>query len=676
MTSAILASLVKCALEPTGDERHSTAVPGKREAKNRHPGAATPPRVAGPRASALSPNVLGVLCAFAAIALYLPALPYGWVWDDRLLVISNGAGGVGAEGLRLLTSLLFRLEWASGYGSPLFAHMVSILLHGAATWLFFRMALHVGARPGIAFAAALLFAAHPVHVEAVAYISGLPDLLATVFVLTALLLARSAELCTPEGCRSWKIWPAYAAMVAAVLSDEVAIVTPFLLVGLDRWGPVRVPWRQRLTHYSGFFAIALVYLLVRFVSGGGATPTPGSADAASGIDAAAQGWAVPMAVFEYLKMLVYPHPLNALRALHAAEVSSWTGRLAPFAALAGLALIVVWRRRDPIARAGALLLLLPLLPALPLPMFIGSFAAERGAYLASVGLCLIVASIYAWAARSFAALRPLLLVAAIVIAAVAGLGTLLRLPVWRDDVSLLYAAVASNPKDPGPHLTLVNYFGHAREWPAALAEIDRAIALDPKNHAAVAKRTAILSQLGRFSDAEGSARRAIDLDPNDAASYANLSDALLQQQKIEQAVEAARRATDLDSTFADGWYNYGVALAAYGDGKGAIAAYGKVISLHPSDVLALNNLGTILGSTGKVEEARDLFIRLVGLAPKSVQAHMNLALAYLRLGDRESAAGEREEVRKLDPMAVKQLDEMFGAYLKEQRNAAAKKGAR
>ena len=484
-------------------------MPGKREAKNRHTGAATPPRVAGPRASALSPNVLGVLCAFAAIALYLPALPYGWVWDDRLLVISNGAGGVGAEGLRLLTSLLFRLEWASGYGSPLFAHMVSILLHGAATWLFFRMALHVGARPGIAFVAALLFAAHPVHVEAVAYISGLPDLLATVFVLTALLLARSAELCTPEGCRSWKIWPAYAAMVAAVLSDEVAIVTPFLLVGLDRWGPVRVPLRQRLTHYSGFFAIALVYLLVRFVSGGGATPTLGSADAASGIDAAARAWAVPMAVFEYLKMLVYPHPLNALRALHAGEVSSWTGRLAPFAALAGLALIVVWRRRDPIARAGALLLLLPLLPALPLPMFIGSFAAERGAYLASVGLCLIVASIYAWAARSFAALRPLLLVAAIVIAAVAGLDTLLRLPVWRDDVSLLYAAVASNPKDPGPHLTLVNYFGHAREWPAALAEIDRAIALDPKNHAAVAKRTAILSQLGRFSDAEGSARRVL-----------------------------------------------------------------------------------------------------------------------------------------------------------------------
>jgi len=620
--------------------------------------------------------VLGILCAFAAIALYLPALPYGWVWDDRLLVLSNGAGGVGAEGFRLLTSLLFRLEWALGYGTPLFAHMVSIFLHGLATWLFFRMALRVGARPWIAFAATLLFAAHPVHAESVAYVSGLPDLLATVFVLTALLLARSAELCRPEGCRSWKIWPAYVAMVAAVLSDEAAIVAPLLLVGLDRWGPVRVPWRRRLTHYSGFFAIVLIYLLVRYASGGGSTPTPGSADAVSGIDAAARGWAVPMALLEYLKMLVFPHPLNALRTLHASEVASWTDRVAPFAALAVLALIVGWRRRDPLARAGALLLVLPLLPALPLPPFIGSFAVERGAYLASVGFCLIVASIYAWAARSFPVVRPLLFVAAVAIAALAALGTLLRLPVWRDNVTLLFAAAAADPSDPEPHLTLVDYFGQARQWPAALAEIDRAIALDPKNHAAVAKRTAILSQLGRHSEAEASARHALELEPNDAASYVNLSDALLQQGKIAEGVDAARRATEIDSTIADGWYNYGVALAAHGDAAGAIRAYQRTIALRPDDILAINNLGTILGGTGKMEEARDLFVRLVALAPKSLQARMNLALAYLRLGDREGAAREREAVRKLDPGAVKRLDELFNAQVKEQPGTGTKKAAR
>jgi len=40
---------------------------------------------------------------------------------------------------------------------------------------------------------------------------------------------------------------------------------------------------------------------------------------------------------------------------------------------------------------------------------------------------------------------------------------------------------------------------------------------------------------------------------------------------------------------------------------------------------------------------------------------MNLALAYLRLGDRDGAARERESVRRLDPSAVHQLDQFFSA---------------
>jgi hypothetical protein len=187
--------------------------------------------------------------------------------------------------------------------------------------------------------------------------------------------------------------------------------------------------------------------------------------------------------------------------------------------VAVLALFVGWRRRDPIARTGALLLLLPLLPTLPLPPFIGSFAVERGAYLASVGFCLVVASVYAWAAGRLRVGRPLLFVVALAIAALAGLSTLLRLPVWRSNVTLLLAAVTADPTDPAPHLTLVDYYGQARQWPAALAEIDRAIALDPTNHTAVTKRTAILSQLGRYSDSE--VRLAARLRP-DGPSYVNL----------------------------------------------------------------------------------------------------------------------------------------------------------
>jgi hypothetical protein len=258
--------------------------------------------------------VLGVLAALFAAALYLPTIQYGWVWDDSFLVASQGAAGVGAEGFRPLVSILYRLEWAIGYGTPVISHLMNISLHVLATWLFFTLALHLGAGSWIAFSAAALFAAHPIHVEAVAYVSGRPDLLATVLVLASLLLARTRELCSPEGCRSWKIWFAYAALVGALLADEVAIVTPLLLIAMDRWGPEPVPWKQRRTHVAGFFAFVLVYLLVRFTTHGGA-PVTGSAHDVSGIDPAVRGWAPLMNFFTLLAAMVAPYPLHAMRTL-------------------------------------------------------------------------------------------------------------------------------------------------------------------------------------------------------------------------------------------------------------------------------------------------------------------------------------------------------------------------
>jgi len=664
--------LAKWALEPSADDRHSTAVPAKKEAKNRrastegrhaaHARSHPPGHAARAGGKGPSEAALGLLPAFLAVALYLPALSHGWVWDDSLLVAGHGAGGVGAEGFRLLASLLYRLEWTLGFGTPLVAHLFSVLLHGIATWLFFRLAVQVGAKIWIAFASALLFAAHPVHVEAVGYISGRPDLLATVFAVTAILLARTAELCSPEGCRSWKIWPAYVALAAAVLSDEVAIVTPLILVALDRWGPTRVPWRRRLTHYSGFFAVVLVYLLVRYTTGGGAAAASGTAQAASGVDPAARAWAIPMALLEYLKMLAWPHPLNALRTLHAADVASWSARLAPVAATLALTLFVAWRAKDPVARSGAVLTILPLLPALPLSFLVGSYAEERAAYFASVGFCLLAGSLYAWGASKLPLPRPALLAVAVAIAGVAGWGTLDRLPVWRDNITLLQAAAKAAPNDPAPHLALVDHYVQAGDMASALEEVDRAIAIDPKNHPAYATKTTLMSRMGRYAESEAAARKAIELAPRDAVSYANLGDALLQQGKVQEAVAAGRRSVELDSTLTNAWYNLGVSLSAAGDAPGAIHAYEKAIEVQPNNVSAMNNLGALLGATGRLEEARDMYVNLLTIAPRSVESRMNLALAYLRLGDRENAAAQREAVRRLDPRAVRQLDLIFADY--------------
>jgi tetratricopeptide (TPR) repeat protein len=637
-----------------------------------------------------------LLAAFFAFVLYLPATQYGWVWDDQLLAAKQGLGGAAAEGFRPFAAFLYHLEYNLSYGTPQLSHLVSILLHALATWFFYWLAIRVGARPGVAFAAAVLFAAHPVHAEAVAYISGRPDLLATVLSLGALLLVGAGGvggLVGAGGAGVWKQWLALALMAAAILSDEVALATPFVLVALDRWGPVRVQPRSRRALYAGFFAIAIVYAVVRFAGHAGTPPTApsaarqsaasataasaagtsGTAESASGIDPGARSWAIPFAIGQYLRILAFPFPLNALRTLKVADVASAAKCIAPFVALALLAAFVWWRRRDPLARAGAILLFLPIIPALPLPHFVGSYAEDRAIYYGSVGFCFLVGSLYTGLALKWPDFRPTIAIATVVIAAVAAFATVLRIPVWHDNLSLLAAAAQADPHDPGPHFIMAQGFAANGQWDRAVAEVNQILAITPKDHGALARKAAFLSQMGKYPEAVEAGRQAVALDPHDAQSYSNLCDALLQTGKIDEAIDVGARAVAIDSTLVTSWYNYGVALSAKGDVDGAARAYRKAIEIQPTNALALNNLGALMGSRGHLEEARDIYLRLVQVAPSSVEAHMNLALAYLRLGDRTAAANERMVVKRMNSAALEKLDAYLMEYLKA--NPLGKGGA-
>lgn len=617
----------------------------------------TPPKdaaLAGPAVAtsghlpARSPGLIALLPAIVAAALYVPALQHGFVWEDATIVASRGREL--AQGFHPAATALFRLEWLAGIGSPAFFHFTSLVLHALATWLFFGLIRGAGASTGIAMGASLLFAAHPIHTEAVAYATGRPDLLATACALGALALARSAPVCAPGGCRSWRVWPAYALLAVAVLADEVALVTPLLLVGLDRWGSPRVPTRGRTTVYWGFAAVALAGLLARI----GAKQLRMS-ETHELLAPGAGVWGVLLAAYEYLRVLVVPFPLDAMRSLTSAEASSTALRILAVAAIAAVALFVAWRRRDPLARTGALLLALPLLPALPIQPFQGAYVEERAAYFPSVGFCFLVASLYAAIGGRARATRIAALALAIVVAGAAAAVTVARVPVWSSNVALLTDAVRHDPNDPASHLALADQFVADRRYEAALASVNRAIAIDSTNAEAHHKRTILLSGLGQVPEAEAAARRAVALRPEVDIYWANLGDLLTRQGRVREANDATRRAVTLDPKNAENWYNYGVSLAASDSLPQAIAAYQRTIEINPKHFQAVNNLGAVLAATGRLEEARDAYQKAVDIQPGSVQSRMNLALAFIHLGDAPAAARERAIIERQDRDAAAQL---------------------
>ena len=102
---------------------------------------------------------------------------------------------------RPLTTLTFRLNHAAHGLAPLGYNAVNVVLHALASVLVLAACSTVARAPRVPLLAALLFAAHPVHTEAVAGKVGRADILAACFSLLSYLAHRRAMSCCGAGGR-------------------------------------------------------------------------------------------------------------------------------------------------------------------------------------------------------------------------------------------------------------------------------------------------------------------------------------------------------------------------------------------------------------------------------------------------------------------------------------------
>lgn len=175
------------------------------------------------------------LLFLAAVAVYLPVLGAQFVWDDDFSIADNpllrGWGGLWRIWTTIgqipremhywpLTYSVLWLQWqcwsdwAAGY------HLVNAVLHGAIVVQVWRLMRRIGLPGG--WLAALLFALHPVHVEAVAWVISLKDLLATLAGLLAVEFYLNHE---ERGGGKW-LGTAAAAMAAAMLCKSMPVALP------------------------------------------------------------------------------------------------------------------------------------------------------------------------------------------------------------------------------------------------------------------------------------------------------------------------------------------------------------------------------------------------------------------------------------------------------------------
>ena len=158
--------------------------------------------------------------------------------DDYLERREGGASAAGGY-FRPLYCLSLTLSWLIGRGAPAWFHIENMLWHLAVVWLLYRIGCRVleaerfGER--IAFWSAMLFAAHPMCSQSVAWCSGRKDLLCATFALFALNCFGDC-LRTPIAGEHIRVHGAFRRFVplilaplmllCAILSKELAYVVP------------------------------------------------------------------------------------------------------------------------------------------------------------------------------------------------------------------------------------------------------------------------------------------------------------------------------------------------------------------------------------------------------------------------------------------------------------------
>ncbi|MEX2157397.1 MAG: hypothetical protein WD773_11245 [Gemmatimonadales bacterium] len=469
----------------------------------------------------MTPARVYAAAALTAIVVYAGALANGYVLDDISIIVRNpivqdpagfwraflvpyweSFGGGAHRPLAVAT------YWADARvdGAPWF-HLMNLLWHAGATVAVTALARRwVGLEA--ALAAGLLFAVHPVHVEAVANIVGRAELMAALFACLAVYAA------LVRGSVAWSA----AALVGGLLSKESAAV----VAGLVAWGWLIGIGRPSRRKGAAFVAVWLVvgaaYAVMRWSVLHPYERFHATASVFVGEDPISVRLTAVAALADVLRLLVFPLHLRAdyspaeRTIVHSPLDPRFLLGLACLALWATL-LVLAWRRRRMVELLGLGWVAIAFLPVANLLFPVGILVAERTLYLPSVGLVLAAgASLTRLPARRWATLLGLLVLAC-------GVRTAARVPVWRSDERLTLSILEDSPDSfTGPHRA-ADHVERAGELEKALGYLRIAIGQSARDARPFYAAADLAFTLGRPALADSMLARADALCDRCAAYY-------------------------------------------------------------------------------------------------------------------------------------------------------------
>ncbi len=230
---------------------------------------------------------------------------------------------------------------------------------------------------------------------------------------------------------------------------------------------------------------------------------------------------------------------------------------------------------------------------------------------------------------------------------------------WQNGGTLWENNIAKAPKHAKPYNYLGHYFLYKGEYNKALPNFTRSIELDstytdPLNH-----RGIVFKETGRFREALNDFNKAIEINPGNKMSFnnrgyayqalgeygkavvdfkkaielypeyhnamKNLSVVLQKMNQFEEALNYAKAAIYFEDKIADYFNNRGNAFYSLGILDSAEADFKYAVQLDPKYYRGWNNIGVVYMKLGKYDEAINYFSKTIELKNNFIDAYFNRA---------------------------------------------------
>ncbi len=569
---------------------------------------------------------------FIAALILCSALPYvdtllnGFVYDDNRQVLDNPY----VKSFHFLPQIFGKTVWSfvgmqgvSNYYRPMMTlgyavcyhlfgpvaygfHLVNVCLHVGVVLLVFAIARRILRDRTMAFVAACLFAIHPIHTEAVAWVAAVTDLEVTFFFLLTFWLY--LNIARPKGEVSpWVKLAAVVSFALTIFSKEQSLTFPLLAMIYEhffRADRADTTFRQKAQRYSEFWLMDLAYVLFRVEYLGAFAPQ---------IQLAKLGWyqCVLSAIAlmgKYIEKLFWPAELCAYYVFH-----KGTSLLEP-RVLVGIGAIAAWAiifallfRRSRIAAFGLIWFFVTLAPVLDVRYLAGNVFAERYLYLPSVGFC--------W------------------LAGWAGVGLWRRLEgrqgLWRFMLAGASCIIAV--------LFVVRVVTRNRDWRSDEALYSQTLKVSPKATNIRENLGVVAWNHGRIDEAEKEWSIALKLNPNSPITLTNLGLIYAGRKQYQQAEHYFREAMLHKPDYTDPHLNLGSMEMDTGRLEEAELQLRAAVALSPLIPSCHNKLGKLYLKEGRLDEAAKQFQQSVDAAP-NFRGYDGLGDIYLRQLNLQRAA--------------------------------------